>query len=29
MDGRGRAIDNMFVERLWRDVKYGEVYLRD
>ncbi len=27
MDGRGRAIDNVFVERLWRTVKYEEVYL--
>ena len=29
MDGRGRALDNVFVERLWRRVKYEEVYLRD
>jgi putative transposase len=29
MDGRGRAFDNMFVERLWRSVKYEEVYLKD
>jgi len=29
MDGRGRAIDNIFTERLWRTVKYEEVYLRD
>jgi putative transposase len=29
MDGRGRALDNLFVERLWRSVKYEEVYLRD
>ena len=29
MDGRGRALDNVFVERLWRSVKYEEVYLRD
>jgi putative transposase len=29
MDGRGRALDNIFVERLWRSVKYEEVYLRD
>jgi putative transposase len=29
MDGKGRAIDNVFVERLWRTVKYEEVYLRD
>ena len=28
MDGRGRWIDNVFVERLWRSVKYEEVYLR-
>jgi len=29
MDGRGRFIDNIFVERLWRSVKYEEVYLHD
>jgi putative transposase len=29
MDGRGRAFDNIFVERLWRSVKYEEVYLKD
>ena len=28
-DGRGRALDNMFVERLWRSVKYEEVYIKD
>lgn len=28
-DGRGRALDNVFVERLWRSVKYEEVYLKD
>ena len=28
MDGRGRALDNIFVERLWRAVKYEEVYLK-
>jgi putative transposase len=28
-DGRGRALDNIFVERLWRSVKYEDVYLRD
>lgn len=28
MDGRGRALDNIYVERLWRNVKYEEVYLR-
>ena len=29
MDGRGRALDNVFVERLWRSVKYEEVYLKE
>lgn len=29
MDGRGRAFDNIFTERLWRSVKYEEVYLKD
>jgi len=29
MDGRGRALDNIFTERLWRTVKYEEVYLKD
>jgi putative transposase len=29
MDGRGRIYDNIFVERLWRSVKYEEVYLHD
>jgi len=29
MDGRGRAFDNVFVERLWRSVKYEEVYLQN
>lgn len=29
MDGRGRALDNIFVERLWRSVKYEEIYLND
>lgn len=29
MDGRGRALDNVFTERLWRTVKYEEVYLND
>jgi putative transposase len=28
MDGKGRAIDNVFIERLWRSVKYDYVYLR-
>lgn len=29
MDGRGRCMDNIFTERLWRTVKYEEVYLKD
>ncbi len=29
MDGRGRASDNIFIERLWRTVKYEDIYLRD
>ena len=29
MDGRGRAFDNIMIERLWRSVKYEDVYLRD
>jgi putative transposase len=29
MDGRGRARDNIFTERLWRTVKYEEVYLHE
>ncbi len=29
MDGRGRALDNVFVERLWRSVKYEDVYLKE
>ena len=29
MDGRGRAMDNIFTERLWRSVKYEEVYIKD
>jgi putative transposase len=29
MDGRGRATDNVFIERLWRTVKYEEVYLKE
>src|SRR5207237_2103322 len=28
MDGRGRALDNVFVERLWRSVKYEDIYVR-
>jgi putative transposase len=29
MDGRGRAVDNVFTERLWWSIKYEEVYLND
>ena len=29
MDGRGRAFDNIFTERLWRSVKYEEVYIKE
>jgi putative transposase len=29
MDGKGRALDNIFTERLWRTIKYEEVYLRE
>jgi len=29
MDGKGRALDNIFIERFWRSVKYEEVYLRE
>jgi putative transposase len=28
MDGRGRCMDNVFIERLWRSLKYEEVYLK-
>ena len=28
MDGKGRALDNIFTERLWRTIKYEEVYVR-
>ena len=28
MDGKGRWVDNVFVERLWRSLKYEEVYLK-
>ena len=28
MDGRGRALDNIFVERLWRSIKHEDVYLK-
>ncbi len=29
MDGKGRFLDNILIERLWRSVKYEEVYLRE
>jgi len=29
MDGRGRALDNIFTERLWRTIKYENVFLAD
>ncbi len=29
MDGRGRALDNVFIERLWRSVKYEDIYRKD
>jgi putative transposase len=29
MDGRGRVTDNIFIERLWRSLKYEEIYLKD
>jgi putative transposase len=29
MDGKGRAVDNIFTERLWRTIKYEEVYLHE
>ena len=29
MDGKGRCLDNVFVERLWRTVKYEDIYLKD
>jgi putative transposase len=28
MDGKGRCLDNVFIERLWRSLKYEEVYLK-
>ena len=28
MDGKGRALDNIFIERLWRTVKYEDIYLK-
>ena len=29
MDGRGRALDNVFIERFWRSLKYEEIYLKE
>lgn len=29
MDGKGRALDNIFIERLWRTVKYEHIYMHD
>lgn len=29
MDGKGRAIDNVMIERLWRTLKYEEIYLKE
>ena len=29
MDGRGRAFDNIFIERFWRTVKYEEIYIKE
>ena len=29
MDGKGRFLDNIFIERLWRSLKYEEIYLRE
>jgi putative transposase len=29
MDGKGRCLDNIFVERLWRTVKYEDIYLKE
>lgn len=29
MDGRGRALDNVFIERLWRNVKYEDIYIKE
>ncbi|MFH1777533.1 MAG: integrase core domain-containing protein, partial [Candidatus Omnitrophota bacterium] len=29
MDGRGRVFDNIFIERLWRTVKYGNIYVHE
>ena len=29
MDGRGRCMDNIFTERLWRNVKYEDIYIKE
>ncbi len=29
MDGKGRALDNIFTERLWRTIKYEDIYIKD
>ena len=29
MDGKGRWVDNVFIERLWRSVKYEDIYLKE
>ncbi|WP_425499894.1 integrase core domain-containing protein [Cerasicoccus maritimus] len=29
LDGKGRALDNVMIERLWRTVKYDDIYIRD
>ena len=29
MDGKGQWMDNVFIERLWRSVKYSEIYLKE
>jgi putative transposase len=29
MDGKGRALDNIFTERLWRTIKYEEMYIKE
>lgn len=29
MDSKGRALDNIFIERLWRSLKYEDIYLKD
>jgi len=29
MDGRGRALDNVYIERLWRSLKYEDIYLKE